>query len=276
MMGLFSKKDCSLCGGKVGLLDPKLADGHLCKACKQKLSPWFDGYKETTAAQIEEQMRAREENRKLLDSLSVSAIYGNKGVILIDEENRKFVALSDTSDGLFKSAKQVTSLADVIEKNPDIISFDQVRDVDIDIVVNSAEDKRTVDGKTVSYDPPHMRYMCSFTVRIAVDHPYIHSVYVPLESAAVIIKTEGRRLTSGLRQRLAEMAAGLPRIQDEGRVFLDDSALQSFLHSQYELPDYAYGFKVSFLNQMQIREYEYYLAMANTIRDILMGDKENQ
>ena len=39
---LFEKKECSVCGGEIGLLgNRKLEDGNLCKDCAAKLSPWF-------------------------------------------------------------------------------------------------------------------------------------------------------------------------------------------------------------------------------------------
>ncbi len=41
-MGLFDKKNCDICGEKIGLLgNRKLDDGNLCKNCASKLSPWF-------------------------------------------------------------------------------------------------------------------------------------------------------------------------------------------------------------------------------------------
>ena len=43
-MGLFDKKNCDICGEKIGLLgNRKLDDGNLCKNCARKLSPWFEG-----------------------------------------------------------------------------------------------------------------------------------------------------------------------------------------------------------------------------------------
>ena len=39
-------------------------------------------------------------------NLKIHKIYGEFGVILIDETNKKFVALRDTSDGLFKEQKK--------------------------------------------------------------------------------------------------------------------------------------------------------------------------
>lgn len=38
-MGLFDKKNCDICGEKIGLLgNRKLDDGNLCKNCARKLS----------------------------------------------------------------------------------------------------------------------------------------------------------------------------------------------------------------------------------------------
>ena len=50
---LFSKKICDICGGEIGLLgNIKLADGDMCKECKNKLSPLFQVTKETTVSDI--------------------------------------------------------------------------------------------------------------------------------------------------------------------------------------------------------------------------------
>ena len=119
-MGLFSKKNCCICDTKIGLLGGmKLKDGHLCKDCKKKLSPFFEDGKESTIEDIKSQLKYREENFKKLDELEINKIYGEFGVILIDEKNKKFVALTDTSDGLFKDPKPVNSIEDVKEKIQD-------------------------------------------------------------------------------------------------------------------------------------------------------------
>ena len=54
---LFEKKDCEICGGEIGLLgNTKLADGDMCKDCKEKLSPLFQVTKETTVSDIIQQI----------------------------------------------------------------------------------------------------------------------------------------------------------------------------------------------------------------------------
>ena len=77
---LFEKKICSICGGDIGLLgNRKLADGNLCKKCAQKLSPWFDERRESTVAQIDEQLRDRERNLEELRGFSSSREVGDGG-----------------------------------------------------------------------------------------------------------------------------------------------------------------------------------------------------
>ncbi len=176
-MGLFSKKSCDICGGNMGLVtDCKVQDGGICKDCKKKLSPWFEGARHTSLADIKKQIADREENRRRMDDFTTTYAFGEVGCILIDEEHKQFVALATTSDTSWGSAKIVTSLDQIKDRNPDIISFSQIEDVKIDEVVNSKEEMRTVDGKQVSYSPKHMTYMASFTIRIKVNHPYISNV----------------------------------------------------------------------------------------------------
>ena len=64
-MGLFDKKNCDICGEKIGLLgNRKLDDGNLCKNCDSKLSPWFE----------ERRHRNTEKKTKMLFAVSVSLV----------------------------------------------------------------------------------------------------------------------------------------------------------------------------------------------------------
>ena len=64
-MGLFDKKYCDICGEKIGLLgNRKLEDGNLCKDCAKKLSPWFSDRRNSTVAEIKEQLEYRERNKE--------------------------------------------------------------------------------------------------------------------------------------------------------------------------------------------------------------------
>lgn len=59
-MGLFDKKDCSICGAKIGLLgNKKLKDGNMCKDCAGKLSVWFQDRSDSTVLEIQNQLGVR-------------------------------------------------------------------------------------------------------------------------------------------------------------------------------------------------------------------------
>lgn len=70
-MGLFDKKNCDICGEKIGLLgNRKLDDGNLCKNCASKLSPWFEERRHSTVEDIKRQLEYREKT-KMLFAVSV-------------------------------------------------------------------------------------------------------------------------------------------------------------------------------------------------------------
>ena len=70
-MGLFDKKNCDICGEKIGLLgNRKLDDGNLCKNCASKLSPWFEERRHST---VEDSWNT-EKKTKMLFAVSVSLV----------------------------------------------------------------------------------------------------------------------------------------------------------------------------------------------------------
>ena len=186
-MGLFKKENCCLCGGKTGLLDKKCLDGKVCKDCAKKMSVWFEDFKNTDKTILESQLLTKEADIVLAKDLNFTKVFGEYGVILIDEENKKFIAFPSTSSGLFGNQRQVKSLDDVIDLRPDVIDFSAVEDFEIDITETSREEKRMVDGRQESYDPQHILYMETFTLRMKINHPYVKSVYVQLNDGAVQI-----------------------------------------------------------------------------------------
>lgn len=272
-MGIFSKENCCLCGGKTGLLDKKSASGKVCKECRGKLSVWFDAYKESTADDLRAQLSRKEADLERIKTLNFKKAFGEFGVILIDEDARVFTALPDTANGLFAQRKSVTSIDEVMDKRPDLIGFDQIKDIEIDITENAREEKRTVDGQQQSYDPPRYTYLESFTLNITLDHPYIRTIRVPLCNGTVQIKNEGRRLKSDLGKKLAAYMLDMPHLITENvsAVYDNDSLADLVYHSAYEMPAYSYGFKCSRENWDSIRSYQYYICMGHEIERILLG-----
>lgn len=277
-MGLFKKENCCLCGGKTGMLDKKCLSGKVCKECVKKMSPWFDDYKNSIAGALDAQRMGREIDAGLIQAkmYNFPKIFGEFGVILIDEKEKRFIAFPDTSKGLFGNQRKVKSIDDVIDLGPDIIRFDQVENFEIDIKEMTREEKQTVNGQQVSYNPPHILYMETFTLRMKINHPYVKSIYIQLNDGAVQIHNIGRRLWTDPGRKLAAHLLDLPRLVKENQeaVYDNDSLLQTFLHSKYEMPDYSYGFKCTPFNWEEIRKYHYYLAMAREIQDIITGKAE--
>ena len=275
-MGLFSKKYCCICGEKVGLLGGlKLKDGDLCKECKKKLSPFFDDGKESTIEDIKKQLAYREENYKQLDSLEINKIYGEFGVILIDEKNKKFVAITDTSDGLFKDQKIVKGIEDVKDKNPDIIDFKDIQDVEVKIIQTNREEKQTINGEQVSYDPKHYTYMIGFDIIIRVNHPYIKTMRISIKNGTVQIYNEGLRAKDDYITGFVKDTLGLKRIENKEvhyEIHFDNLTIKTLVDkAMQEMPDYSYGFKCSLKNYEHIKEYAYYLALCDEIKTTLLG-----
>ncbi|MBQ3426476.1 MAG: DUF4428 domain-containing protein [Clostridia bacterium] len=274
-MGLFKKENCCICGAKTGMLDKKCESGKLCKECVGKLSVWFKDIKSSSAGALHAQMLSRENDAELVKIYNFSKVFGEFGVILIDEKEKRFVAFPDTSNGLFGSQRKVRSIDDVIDLGPDIIRFDQVEDIEIDINEMTREEKHIIDGKQVSYDPPHILYMETFTLRMKiVNHPFINSIYIQLNNGAVQIKNLGRRLWTDPGKKLAAYMLDLPGLvmEDQAAIYDNDSLLSAFYHSQYEMPEYSYGFKCTLTNWDDIKKYQYYLMMAREIKNIITGE----
>ncbi len=109
---LFEKKECSICGGEIGLLgNRKLEDGNMCKSCAAKLSPWFSDRRQSTVDEIKEQLDYREANREKVASFRITRTLGERTKVLLDEDA-----------GLF----MVTAAKNLEEANPDVLSFSDV------------------------------------------------------------------------------------------------------------------------------------------------------
>ncbi len=174
-MGLFDafkKKQCSICGGDIGLLgNRKLEDGNMCKTCAKKLSPFFSDRRNSTVEEIEAQLAYREENKQAVADFRITRSLGVNTKVLIDEDAGKFM---------------VTDARDLEKENPDVIGFDQVTGVDLDIDEDSSEEKREdKDGNEVSYNPPRFLFTCDFHVVIRVNHPYFDEIRFRLNDSDV-------------------------------------------------------------------------------------------
>ena len=168
-MGLFDKKYCDICGNEIKLLgNRKLDDGNMCKDCASKLSPWFSGRRHTTVAAIKDQLDYRAKNEQQLKFFNPSKIIGKRYKVYIDEAKRQFA---------------VTSSSNWRTVNPDLISFDNIRDITINIDEDRDEVmNKDAEGKEVSFVPPKYEYEYKFTVHIGVVNPYFDDMDFELTS----------------------------------------------------------------------------------------------
>lgn len=172
-MGLFDKKYCSVCGGKIGLLDScrKLEDGNLCKSCSDKLSPWFGKYRIPTVDQVKQQLDYREANRARVAEFNATSTVGRDSTKLyIDDNARRFT---------------VHKGRELSADNPDILDFSQALGCELDIRESRTELRQTISGRSESYNPPRYEYSYDFNVTIRVDSPYFSEMRFKLNGRAV-------------------------------------------------------------------------------------------
>jgi len=172
LFDMFKKKECSICGGEIGLLgNRKLEDGNMCKECANKLSPWFSDRRNSTIAEINEQLTYREENKQSVAAFHTTRTIGKDMKVLFDEDANKFM---------------VTRARNLEEANPDVLDFSQVTGCVLDIEEDMREEKTTdKEGKSVSYNPPRYNYYYDFELTIHVNHPYFDEINFRLNPSSV-------------------------------------------------------------------------------------------
>ena len=160
-MGLFDAKYCDICGNKLGLLgNTKVEDGQLCKECGGKLSPYYHP-RHQTLENVKKHLAYREQNKQALASFKADKVYGNGKKIYVDSAGRRFV---------------VSRYSDFTKNNPDIISFDDVKKIERDIVEDRDEIlKEGEDGKKIPYVPPRFEYEYSVFVKMSAANADIDS-----------------------------------------------------------------------------------------------------
>lgn len=187
-MALFGKK-CAICGGKAGMLSNKaIQGGVICGDCAGKLSPFFDGFKSADATQIATQIQAREQNRVALERFQPTKAWGVKKYqvamqFIYDAEQRAFVVVEGPEES-FR------------ERNPDIIRFDQVRDVWLEVVENWSEDGGQYAPNGVGqllqdrYKEVFWRY--DFILHIELSHPYLREIAYPMNFKTTVMQVPQR------------------------------------------------------------------------------------
>lgn len=169
---LFERKICDICGEEIKLLgNQKLEDGNMCKTCAEKLSYWFDDRRNSTVAQIKEQIEYREENKEKVAVFRTTRTLGDGMKLLIDENARRFM---------------VTEERDLKKTNPDVLEFSDVTGCLVEIKEDKTELMREgKDGEEVSYKPPKYLYEYEFYITIQVRNPYFNEIRFKINDEAV-------------------------------------------------------------------------------------------
>lgn len=193
-MGMFDKKFCDICGGKIGVLgNRKLDDGNLCKDCAKGLSPFFSDRRRSTIADIKEQLAYREENKVAVAAFHTTRTLGTGTKVLLDEDAGKFM---------------VTSARKLEEENPDVLDFSQVTGCNVDISESRKElMQKDKEGKDISYKPPRYVHEYDFHMMIHVNTPWFDEIKFRLNSSTIRVEPS-TGLGGILNQRGADVGRG--------------------------------------------------------------------
>jgi len=180
----FGKKNCDICGGKIGLLgNRKLDDGNCCKDCAKQLSPWFSERRRSTVADINAQLAYREENKAVVAAFNTTRTLGLVTKVYLDEDAGKFAVSGARRFG---------------EDNPDVLDFSQVTGCNVEVQESSRELKqRNKEGKEVSYIPPRFSYSYTFYIIIHVNSPWFNEIKFPLSKSVEVEATGARSIATG-------------------------------------------------------------------------------
>jgi len=200
-MSIFAKKNCDICGGKIGLLgNRKLDDANMCKDCAGKLSPFTSDRRKTTLADIKDHLAYREANKSDVTAFNTTRSIGDKTKVLLDEDAGKFI---------------VTSSSRWQNENPDVMTFSQVTGCNTEIREIKTEQKmKGADGKQVSFSPPRYTYTYDFYVKINVNSPYFNEIAFKLNSSDVDRSSIAFR---EYEKQAAELKTALTQVRQEVR-----------------------------------------------------------
>ena len=173
-MGLFDKKFCDICGEKIRFLgNHKLEDGNMCGTCNKKMSPFFNGRRKTTVAEMKEHLAEREANLAKLPQFVVGSVFGEGKKLYIDATGTNFI-VTYASAGNFE------------KDNPDVIPLSAVTGCNTDIKENREEEyTKDANGNRVSYNPPRYRYFYEFNLTILLNWRWFNEIKITLNSSKV-------------------------------------------------------------------------------------------
>lgn len=200
---LFAKKECDICGGEIGLLgNRKLEDGNLCKECAKKLSPFFEDRRESTVAQIREQLAYREANKEVVAAFNPTKVVEcDRYTLYFDEDKKQFIVENDRN---WRAA------------NPDVIDYAMVTGCEIDI--DESKDEITYkdkEGQEKSYVPPRYKYFYDFNLILHINHSYFDRLSIQVNNTQA--ENRGSAAYREELKKAEEIKAIFTRVREEER-----------------------------------------------------------
>lgn len=158
---LFDKKECSICGGEIGLLgNRKLEDGNCCKECAKKLSPWFEERRHSTVEEINKQLAYREANKVKVQAFQVTREFAADSYCVFLDDNKGQFAIT-TRTGMN------------VDVNPDIVDLSQVTSCKLQIDQRREEEQyRNNEGEMVDCNPPRYTYSYNYSIKLGINSPW--------------------------------------------------------------------------------------------------------
>lgn len=201
-MGLFDKKFCDVCGEKIGLLgNRKLEDGNLCKDCAGQLSPFFSERRQSSVAEIKEQLAYRESNKEKVAAFNVTRTLGDATKVMLDEDACRFI---------------VSRSARWQQENPDVLDYAQVTGCQTEIRESRRELKyKDKDGKEVGYNPRRYDIDYDFWVTIHINSPWFNEIEFRVNPYS--IEQRGSVQYREAERQASEIKAALTSVRQEVR-----------------------------------------------------------
>ena len=217
-----AKKECDICGGKIGLLgNRKLDDGNCCKDCANKLSPWMTGRRKTGVEDIKAHLAYREENRRLVQQFNPSSIAGENWKVFVDPNM-----------GAFAVSRGSNFRAD----NPDIIPLSQVVSCEVERQEHRHEVYQQMpDGTKKSYFPQRFDYSYDFKIHIRVDAPWFNEIDFQLNPTTIPDRYDPRyHQCEATADQIRALLLSGPRNQDTGMNFAQPGQFQQPMQPMYQ------------------------------------------
>lgn len=169
---LFDKKQCSICGGDIGLLgNRKLEDGNCCKNCAAKLSPWFASGGRVPWRTSRPSWNTGRPTRRKWRRFTPPGTLGESTKVILDEDAGTFL---------------VTSARNWQSANPDVLAFSDVTGCTLDIDEDKTEIQyKDKEGDRQSFSPKRYAYSYDFYIVIHVNNPYFNEIRFKLNSSKV-------------------------------------------------------------------------------------------